>query len=153
MYNNSSRFNNFPPPPVYNQPTGLCSIRDRGHNIFGDEGETSATTATPSRRKRWLFTEGLQSLTARRKIGWLTRNASTNTSLQMEWTTLENRAILLSGCGAKAYKLIKSLIAPAKPTDKTFQQLVSRDRVETFRSRSSHYRSEIQIQRKDPATR
>ena len=36
----------------------------------------------------------------------------------------KQRAILLSGCGAKAYKLIKSLIAPAKPTDKTFQQLV-----------------------------
>ena len=41
--------------------------------------------------KRWLFTEGLQSLTARRKIRWLTRNASINTSFQMEWTTLENR--------------------------------------------------------------
>ena len=37
---------------------------------------------------------------------------------------VKQRAILLSGCGAKAYKLIKSLIAPAKPTDMTFQQLV-----------------------------
>ena len=36
----------------------------------------------------------------------------------------KQRAILLGSCGAKAYKVIKSLIAPAKPTDKTFQQLV-----------------------------
>ena len=30
------------------------------------------------------------------------------------------KAILLSGCGAKTYKLFKGLVAPEKPSDKTF---------------------------------
>ncbi len=35
------------------------------------------------------------------------------------------RAILLSVCGADTYKLISSLVAPAKPGDKTFDELIS----------------------------
>ncbi len=34
------------------------------------------------------------------------------------------RAILQSGCGAPTYKLIRSLVAPNKPSDHTFKQLV-----------------------------
>ena len=36
----------------------------------------------------------------------------------------KQRAILLSGCGALTYKLIKCLIAPEKPAEKTFKQLL-----------------------------
>ncbi len=31
----------------------------------------------------------------------------------------KKRAILLSACGASTYKLVRSLVAPDKPTDKT----------------------------------
>lgn len=37
----------------------------------------------------------------------------------------KQRAILLSVCGADTYKLISSLVAPAKPGDKTFDELIS----------------------------
>ena len=40
-------------------------------------------------------------------------------------TAEKQRAILLSGCGAATYQLIWNLVAPEKPTDKTFQQLVT----------------------------
>ena len=36
----------------------------------------------------------------------------------------KQRAILLSVCGAATYRMIKSIVAPAKPADKTFAQLV-----------------------------
>ena len=36
----------------------------------------------------------------------------------------KKRAILLCSCGAKTYRLIKSLVAPGKPTEKTFAELV-----------------------------
>lgn len=35
----------------------------------------------------------------------------------------KQRAILLSVCGGKTYKLIRNLVAPAKPTEKTFEEL------------------------------
>ena len=35
-----------------------------------------------------------------------------------------HRAILLSCCGPPTYHLIRNLVAPEKPTDKTFEQLV-----------------------------
>ena len=35
------------------------------------------------------------------------------------------RAILLSSCGAPTYQLIQNLVAPGKPTDKTFSQIVT----------------------------
>jgi len=35
------------------------------------------------------------------------------------------RAILLSSCGASTYQLIRNLVVPGKPTDKTFSQIVS----------------------------
>ena len=35
-----------------------------------------------------------------------------------------NRAILISTMGEKAYKLMRSLISPAKPNDRSFGQLV-----------------------------
>ena len=37
----------------------------------------------------------------------------------------KQRAILLSVCGPTTYKLIRNLVAPAKPTDKTFTELVA----------------------------
>ena len=37
----------------------------------------------------------------------------------------QRRAILLSVCGPATYQLIRNLVAPAKPTDKTFAQLVA----------------------------
>ena len=37
----------------------------------------------------------------------------------------KKRAILLSGCGASTYKLIRSLVVPDKPTDKSYADLVS----------------------------
>ena len=37
----------------------------------------------------------------------------------------KRRAILLSVCGASTYQLIRNLLTPAKPTDKTFAQLVA----------------------------
>ena len=36
----------------------------------------------------------------------------------------KRRAILLSVCGASTYQLIRNLVSPSKPTDKTFAQLV-----------------------------
>ena len=35
------------------------------------------------------------------------------------------RAILLSVCGATTYQLIRNLVAPAKPVDKSFSELVT----------------------------
>ena len=35
----------------------------------------------------------------------------------------KKRAILLSGCGVPTYKLIRSLVAPAKLSDKPFAEL------------------------------
>ena len=34
------------------------------------------------------------------------------------------KAIFLSSVGAETYKLLKSLLVPSKPSDKTFQELV-----------------------------
>ena len=39
-------------------------------------------------------------------------------------TAEKQRAILLSESGPSIYSLIRSLVAPEKPTDKSFQQLV-----------------------------
>lgn len=36
----------------------------------------------------------------------------------------KKRAVLLSVCGAETYRLIRNLVAPAKPTSKSFEQLV-----------------------------
>ena len=36
----------------------------------------------------------------------------------------KQRAILLSVCGSKTYKLIRNLTTPEKPSDKTFTELV-----------------------------
>lgn len=36
----------------------------------------------------------------------------------------KKRAILLSVCGPKTYELIRDLVLPAKPSDKTFTQIV-----------------------------
>lgn len=38
---------------------------------------------------------------------------------------VKKRAILLSSCGINTYRLFKGLTAPAKPADKTFQELVT----------------------------
>ena len=35
----------------------------------------------------------------------------------------KQRAVLLSVCGAKTYSLVRSLLAPAKPNDKTFKEI------------------------------
>ena len=35
------------------------------------------------------------------------------------------RAILLSSCGAPTYQLIQNLVAPGKPIDKTFDELIT----------------------------
>ena len=37
----------------------------------------------------------------------------------------KKRAILLSVCGAKTYKLIRNLVNPRKPPDKSFAELVT----------------------------
>ena len=37
----------------------------------------------------------------------------------------KRRAVLLSACGAKTYKLIRNLVNPRKPTDKSFTELVN----------------------------
>ncbi len=39
-------------------------------------------------------------------------------------TEKKQQAILLSVCGAETYKLIRDLVAPTKPTEKTFAELV-----------------------------
>ena len=39
-------------------------------------------------------------------------------------TNEKKRAILLSGCGPHAYRLIQSLVLPAKPGSKSFDELV-----------------------------
>ena len=38
--------------------------------------------------------------------------------------TQKKRALLLSVCGAATYQLIRNLVAPAKPTSRTFEELV-----------------------------
>ena len=35
------------------------------------------------------------------------------------------RVVLLSICGASTYQLIRSMVSPAKPTEKTFDELVT----------------------------
>ena len=35
------------------------------------------------------------------------------------------RAILLSSCGASTYQLIRNLVAPSKPIDKSFTEIVA----------------------------
>ena len=52
----------------------------------------------------------------------------------------KKRAILLSVCGASTYKLIRSLVAPDKPTDKSFEDLVA-----LLQPCASHHCSAIQI--------
>ena len=37
----------------------------------------------------------------------------------------KKRAVLLSTCGVKTYKLIRNLVSPGKPRDKTFAELVN----------------------------
>ena len=37
----------------------------------------------------------------------------------------KQRAILLSVCGAATYQLVRNLVAPDKPTDKSFEELVT----------------------------
>ena len=37
----------------------------------------------------------------------------------------KKRAVLLSVCGAKTYKLIRNLVNPRKPTDKSYAELVN----------------------------
>ena len=37
----------------------------------------------------------------------------------------KKRAVLLSVCGAKTYKLIRNLVNPRKPTDKSFAELAN----------------------------
>lgn len=37
----------------------------------------------------------------------------------------KKRAVLPSSCGAKTYKLIRNLVSPGKPIDKTFAELVN----------------------------
>ena len=46
----------------------------------------------------------------------------------------KQRAILLSVCGPKTYQLIRNLIAPAKPTDKSLEE-ITRPRAPPPRSR------------------
>ena len=36
----------------------------------------------------------------------------------------KQRAVLLSSCGPQTYNLLKSVLAPEKPTDKSFVQIV-----------------------------
>ena len=35
------------------------------------------------------------------------------------------RAILISSCGVPTYQLTRNLVAPGKPTDKTFDELIA----------------------------
>ena len=37
----------------------------------------------------------------------------------------KKRAILLSACGASTYQLIRNLVSPGKPTDKSFDEIVT----------------------------
>ena len=36
----------------------------------------------------------------------------------------KQRAVLLTGCGGDTYQLIRSLVFPAKPTERTFSEIV-----------------------------
>ena len=37
----------------------------------------------------------------------------------------KKKSVLLSVCGAKSYKLMSNLLAPSKPGEKTFEELVT----------------------------
>ena len=37
----------------------------------------------------------------------------------------KKRSILVSSCGPQTYQLLKNLLAPKKPTEKTFQEIVA----------------------------
>ena len=39
-------------------------------------------------------------------------------------TQAKQRAVLLTGCGGDTYQLIRSLVFPAKPTERTFSEIV-----------------------------
>ena len=47
-------------------------------------------------------------------------------------TAEKQRAVLLSVCGSSTYLLIRNLVSPEKPTDKTYAQLVKLVREHVF---------------------
>ena len=46
----------------------------------------------------------------------------------------KQRAVLLSSCGPQTYNLLKSVLAPEKPTDKSFVQIVQLMKDQSLRS-------------------
>ena len=44
--------------------------------------------------------------------------------MQFQKRAIQERAILLSSCGAATYQLIRNLVSPKKPTDKSFNEIV-----------------------------
>ena len=70
----------------------------------------------------WLIMETLENMILKRKTGRLTVKGYKSILLQMTWK--KKRTILLSVVGASTYQLIRNLVAPAKPTEKAFDDLV-----------------------------
>ena len=56
------------------------------------------------------------------KLCW-TPGAVFNSKRRCRWA--KKRAILLTSCGTETYRLFKGLTAPAKPVEKTFDELVT----------------------------
>ena len=82
---------------------------------------------------------GIVKFDTRQKIGWHTQNGWICTSSRMGVNVAaKQRAILLSGCGAKTYKMIKHLVAPEKLMETTFAELVE--------IISCHYCTVVQVQ-------
>ena len=62
----------------------------------------------PGRDDWILYTEWLQQYFAANNVG----------------STVKQRAILLSSCGADTYQVIRNVVAPLNPTNKTFKQII-----------------------------
>ena len=64
----------------------------------------------------------------------------------------KKRAILLSVCGAKTYRVIRDLVAPAKPTDISYDDIVSLVQ-KHFNRQIGGDDTEVQVQFKVPSGR
>ena len=78
-------------------------------------------------RRGWdplLCWDTLRSSTARRESGRYTWSGWNTSSSQTVFQTKKKRAVLLSVVGATTYKILRNILAPSKPGDKSYETLV-----------------------------
>ncbi len=122
----------------YALSANLASIR---YHISGDEDYSA-----------WRCTELLGSSMPQWKIGLHTPRLEQYLLANDVQDATRRRAILLSGCGAPTYKLIRSLVAPNKPSDQTFIQAAGGPVEEPLFAEAFSDDAAVQIQHSHSAT-